>query len=58
MLISFDPDIIWKDSYRRNNRSRTQKHILCFPNHIDNHHIVWRNKIFSRVMVFVANLSV
>lgn len=40
MLISFDPEIEWQPTYRRNNRSRIQKHILCFPNHTANHHIV------------------
>lgn len=29
----FDIAINWKDLYRRNNKSKTQKHVLCFPDH-------------------------
>lgn len=39
-MLSFDKNIIWKNIYRRNNRTKFQKHILCFPDHYDGRHIV------------------
>lgn len=38
--ICFDDKTIWKPSYCRNNKGKSQKNILCFPDHRNRGHIV------------------
>lgn len=37
----FDKNIKWKNAYRRVCKSKTNKHILCFPDHSKPYHIVF-----------------
>lgn len=33
-------DVTWKSLYRRNNKSKNIKHLLCFPDHYNGIHKV------------------
>lgn len=37
----FDKSIKWKNIYRRNNKSKSKKHLLCFPDHLHGTHRVY-----------------
>lgn len=39
--LSFDTSIIWKKFYRRNNKNSKNKHLLCFPDHLNFEHRVF-----------------
>lgn len=38
--IYIDPEINWSNNYRRSNKSKDKKHILCFPDHLVSGHRV------------------
>lgn len=39
--IELDSDIQWKNIYRRNNKAKYSKHLLCFPDHDSEGHKVF-----------------
>lgn len=47
-------DVTWKSLYRRNNKSKYIKHLLCFPDHYNGIHKVLLI-YYYRIMDFVAN---
>lgn len=47
-MISFDTHITWREEYRRTHRSKYEKRIRCFPDHLNGIHNVFlkRHAIF------------
>lgn len=54
--ISFDPNINWKCSYRRNNKTTQNKHVLCFPDHLSFNHRVFMCKYSYRTLDFAGKI--